>query len=310
MTKQIIRYVRSTFTGVGQVMFQPSWLSGLIFLIGIFAGAFESGMPAVAWGALVGLLSSTVTGYMTASDREDGESGLWGFNGILTGCAFPTFLAPTPMMWVALILCSSLTVGLRKSLNSVLAQWGINSLTFPFVVLTWIFLLAARAMNGIEETGLPAPELSVSFAGSVDLGFVPLAVCWLKGISQVFLIDSWLTGAIFLVGLAVNSRAAAFWAMVASALSLATAIFFEASPEAISNGLYGFSPVLTAIALGCVFRRPCFGTAAVTLTAIVATVFVQAAMNICLLPFGLPTLTAPFCVVTWAYLARRGVSRC
>jgi urea transporter len=35
---------------------------------------------------------------------------------------------------------------------------------------------------------------------------------------------------------------------------------------------------------------------------IVCTVFVQAAMDALLLPFGIPSLTAPFCIATWLFL--------
>ena len=50
--------------GAGQVMFQGNALTGFFFLLGIFWGAYESDTPAVAWGAVVGLLSSTLAGVM------------------------------------------------------------------------------------------------------------------------------------------------------------------------------------------------------------------------------------------------------
>lgn len=39
-----------------------------------------------------------------------------------------------------------------------------------------------------------------------------------------------------------------------------------------------------------------------TVAAIVATVFIQAAMDVMLTPWGLPALTGPFCVATWLFL--------
>lgn len=38
---------------------------------------------------------------------------------------------------------------------------------------------------------------------------------------------------------------------------------------------------------------------------IAVTLFVQAGMNILLAPFGLATLTAPFCIATWLFLLPR-----
>jgi urea transporter len=72
--------------------------------------------------------------------------------------------------------------------------------------------------------------------------------------------------------------------------------------HAISAGLYGFSAVLTAIALATVFYRPCLRSAIWALFGIVVTVFVQAAMNIWVEPYSIATLTGPFCVTTWLFL--------
>ncbi|MBR6831342.1 MAG: urea transporter, partial [Tidjanibacter sp.] len=50
--------------GAGQVMFQNNAWTGLFFLAGIFYGAVSGGTPLVAWGALLGLVVSTMTGYL------------------------------------------------------------------------------------------------------------------------------------------------------------------------------------------------------------------------------------------------------
>ena len=130
-------------------------------------------------------------------------------------------------------------------------------------------------------------------------------IYWLKGIAQVFLINSWVTGAIFLVGLAVCSRAAAVYAALGSAISLGLAVAFGADASDIANGLFGFSPVLTAIAIGCTFYSVNWRSALWAVAATVATVFIQAGMDALMLPYGIPTLTGPFCVTTWLFLLPR-----
>lgn len=303
-TNSIIQPVKSTFTGIGQVMFQQSYLTGLLFLAGIFWGSYENHLPQVAWGALVGAIASTAAGYLMQPKSQDGPDGLFGFNGTLVGCAFPTFLANTWHMWIALVLCAMMTTWVRTGFNNVMASWKVNSLTFPFVFMTWIFLFASRMMNGMETFpgGLSTPELSTTFTYHLDPTFGDLVVYWLKGISQVFLINSWVTGIFFLVALAVCSRWACMWAAIASAISLGVAIVFEANPHDIVNGLFGFSPVLTGIAVGCTFYKPGVKTAIWTIVAIIATVFVQGGMDSFFAPYGLPTLTGPFCVTTWLFL--------
>ena len=88
-------YISGTLKGAGQVMFQGSAWTGLLIMAGIFWGCYGPDgehMPLVAWGALVGLVVSTAMGYIFES-KSDGDQGLWGFNGILVGCAVFTFLA-------------------------------------------------------------------------------------------------------------------------------------------------------------------------------------------------------------------------
>lgn len=295
-------HLRALLKGSGQVMFQGNVWTGLLFLVGIFWGAYQEGQPQVAYGAVVGLMASTLAGYLLRQPRADGAEGLWGFNGILVGCAFPTFLGCTPQMWFALVLCSMLTTWVRTGFNNVMAPWKTNSLTFPFVFTSWIFFFAARAMQGMPAEAMARPELVAPLSAGIDLSLGSLLVYWLKGIAQVFLINSWVTGIIFLAALFVSNRWAALWAAVGSALSLVVVLLFDASGGSIANGLYGFSPVLTAIALGCTFYKPNARTAVWTLVGIVVTVFVQAGMDSMMLPFGVPTFTAPFCLTTWLFL--------
>lgn len=288
--------------GAGQVMFQGNARTGLLFLLGIFWGAYESGTPAVAWGAVVGLLASTLAGALLHEPPREGAEGLWGFNGILVGCAFPTFLGDTPLMWLSLLFCSMLTTWVRTAMNHVMRPWKTNSFTFPFVFCSWLFLLAARMLQGIPPEAMPTPELSAPISTAVALSPGGLLIYWLKGISQVFLLNSWIAGLLFLIGLYVGNRWAALWASVGSAVGLVLALLFGASGSGIAVGLYGFSPVLTAIALGCTFYRPGRRSGVWALAGVVATFFVQAGMDSLVLPLGIPTFTAPFCIATWLFL--------
>lgn len=307
---QIRLLPRTFFRGIGQVMFQQSWWTGLLFLAGIFWGSYHCHLPQVAWGAVVGTAAATLAGYLLGEPDSDSDAGLWGFNGALVGCAFPTFLADTWEMWICLVFFAMLSTWMARAYNNFLSPWKISSLTFPFVSLTWILLFASRIFDGIPTyagglamPSLPAVTSALTEQGwYLDTSFGCLVVYWLKGISQVFLVNDWVTGILFLVGLSLCSRWAAIWAAVGSAIALAIAIMLKANPHDIANGLFGFSPVLTAIALGCTFYRPNWKTALWTVAGIVATVFVQGAMDVVFEPWGLPTLTGPFCITTWMFL--------
>ncbi len=294
--------VRALLRGSGQVMFQQSAWTGLLFLAGIFWGAYSASAPQVAWGAVLGLLASSLAGWLLGVHVEDGRDGLWGFNGILVGCAFPTFLAPVPLMWVSLVCCAMLTTWMRRGFNNVTAQFKINSLTFPFVFLTWIFLLSARVLTATPLADMDTPALVVHIGGQIDWSLAAFVTYWLKGISQVFLINDAITGLIFLAGLAVCSVWAAVYAAVSSALALFVAVSFAADPADVTAGLFGFSPVLTGIAVGTTFYRVNWKSALWAAAAVVATVFIQAGMDTLMAPWGIPTLTAPFCIATWMFL--------
>ncbi|MEI3155653.1 MAG: urea transporter [Odoribacter sp.] len=118
------------FKGAGQVMFQGNIWTGIFFLAGIFYGAYEAHMPAVAWGAVAGMFMSTITGYLLKYPAEKGLEGLWGFNGILVGCALPTFLGNVPLMWLAIVIFSAMTTWVMVGLNYLLAPYKVSSLPF------------------------------------------------------------------------------------------------------------------------------------------------------------------------------------
>lgn len=290
--------------GAGQVMFQENAWTGFFFLLGIFWGAYRTGTSLVAWGAVVGLFVSTLTGLALRLPADDGRRGLWGFNGILVGCAFPTFLGSTLYMWLSLILCAALTTWVRTGFNRVMGAWQINSLTFPFVFCTGLFLLAARMTHAIPPEGLATPALEASrfTAFAYPYPWADVATFWLRGVAQVFLIDSWEAGLLFLVGLFIASRWACLWAAVGSAVAMAVMLLLHGSALGVAHGHYGFCAVLTGVALGCTFYKPGLYSAAWALAGIVVTVYVQAAIDTLLLPFGLPTLTGPFCLATWLFL--------
>jgi urea transporter len=107
------------------------------------------------------------------------------------------------------------------------------------------------------------------------------------------------------MGLAVNSVAAAVFGLVGAVVAVITAHLLGAESELVTAGLLGFNPVLTAIALGTVFHRPGARVVVYTLVATVLSAIVQGTMMTVMMPFGIPTLTAAFVLVTWLFLLPR-----
>ena len=292
--------------GAGQVMLQDNPLTGLLFIIGIVWGAFAAGNVAVAIGAVVGLIVSTLTAIFLNTERKSLQQGMYGFNGMLVGVAVPTMLANSPSMWLLLLLGAAVSTVVMLAVSQVMKLWHAPALTFPFVLTTWFLTLAAYSFGhvGIAAMGPPAlPAVATAAAVEMDAAF--FVTSWLKGPAQVFLIGNVVTGLIFIAALLLNSVWSAVFALAGSAVSIIFAVLMGASASEVHAGLYSFSAVLTAIALGCVFHKPSWRVALFALLGTVFTVIVQGALDAAVSPLGIPTFTAPFVFVTWLFLLPR-----
>lgn len=120
----------------------------------------------------------------------------------------------------------------------------------------------------------------------------------LKNISQVLLINNKWTGLFVLIGLFIANWKIGLSALIASLVSYVLASYMNYSIEEINNGLAGFRPVLTAIAL-ILFLDNNWSGIIVTIIATVLTLPVGAAIRELLKPYGIAMLTSPFIIVTW-----------
>jgi urea transporter len=303
----LLRFVDINLRGAGQVMFQNHPLTGLLFLAAIAWGALVADAAAVLFGGLLGLVAATLTALWLRVDAQGLKDGLYGYNGLLVGLALPTFLAPTPLLWACVLLGAAVSVVALLGTANVTRGWGVSALTFPFVVTTWLLLLAAYAFAGLGSEPPPfAGELEAlepAISNPLDLGAFVGGV--LHSISQVFLKGNTVSALLFLAGLAIASPAAALAAVGGALLAVTSAHLLGAESELVSAGLLGFSPVLTAVALGTVFYRPGWRVAAYAALGTLFTVVAQAAMNVAFAPLGLPALTAPFVLCTWLFLLPR-----
>jgi urea transporter len=300
-----VRYIDINLRGAGQVMFQNNPLTGLLFLIGIFWGAYKADMIEVGIGSVVGLIVATATAVFLDVDQETLRSGLYGFNGILVGAATPTFLKSDARLWAYIVVGSIVSTVVMLAIAAVFKTWDVPALTFPFVLTTWFLMLGAYAFSSITIESLGAPALPVALdplaaSTSIDSSFFLDSL--FNGVAQVFLIENVITGIIFVAALAVSSRWSAGFALIGSAIAFGTTIVLGGADANVHAGLFGFSAVLTGIALGSVFYQPAPKVVVYAIVGIIFTVIVQGALDVAVTPFGIPTFTAPFVFVTWLFL--------
>jgi urea transporter len=303
----ILRFVDVNLRGVGQVMFQDNALTGLLFLLAIAWGAFAAGAPQVFFAGLIAVVVATATAMWLKVDRSQLNAGLYGYNGVLVGLAVSTFIAPTPLLWAYVVLGAIVSVIATLGTANALKPMGIAALTFPFVLVTWLLLLASYGFAGLTGAGLPAASVVAPFkpAAALSLGLGEYITGVLLSISQVFLKASVVSALLFVAGLAVNSVPAAVFAIAGAVLAVVTAHCFGAESDLVTGGLLGFSPVLTSVALGTVFHSPTPRVALYAACGTIFTVVAQAALNAALSPIAIPALTAPFVLVTWMFMLPR-----
>ena len=261
--------------GVGQVLFQDSPVSGLLFLAGLAVVS-----PLYALAALLGSLIGSVFAGVLRADRSLLQTGMFGFNGALTALALLFFLKPTVLTWLCVVLAAACSSVLLLGCMTLLERWKLPALTAPFVLITFCVFLASAGFGRLETTAL-MPTASLPKAATVE-GIVTvdsLLHGTLNGLAQIFFQSHWLSALLFAAALLVRSPAACLIALAGS-----------------------LTGALVAVALACVFHPCNRRTLAWALLAAAITPFVHAALSATLALLGLPALTLPFVLVTWVFL--------
>lgn len=125
--------------GISEVMFADSVIVGILFLTGIAINSLRGAVMAMS-GAFVGIVIPILLG----ADQGLIETGLYAFNPVLVMMAIGwAFLEPSGRSAALALLAGIFTVVCQAGLAAFLAPLGLPVLTFPFVLVMWIFLFAA-----------------------------------------------------------------------------------------------------------------------------------------------------------------------
>lgn len=264
--------------GIGQVMFQNNALSGLLMLIGIFLNSWQMGVLAVS-----GNIISTLTAHFSGYGRDDIKNGLYGFNGTLVGIAVGVFmeLSIGSLLLMAVASCVSTWISRLFSF-----QRSLPGFTAPFILSVWMLLgFCIWIMPDI---------LLVSDAVNDTTQGINYFQTFSFGIGQVMFQGNIWTGLLFLAGILVNSRTAAFYTVIGALLPLPLAILLGIDAETLNMGLMGYNGVLCAIALG---DRALKSLVWASCLVLLSTLLQIIGMNL-----EITTLTAPFVVSVWVIM--------
>lgn len=291
--------------GASQVFFMENALTGFLFLVAIAYASYLTGGWATTLGAVIGLLVATITAQLMDCDEAGISSGLYGFNGILIGVALPTFIAVSPQLWFYIVIGAAVSTVVTASFGATLTKsWGIPGSTGPFVLTGWLMVAGAYSFGSLNVSGDSIKLASDYLSGTA---FIPtsmeLVEIFFRNIAQVFLLGSAVSGAIILVGIFIASIPAGIATAAGSLIALICAIVMRADPADVLQGLYGFSPVLTALAISVIFLKTSGKVIVYAILATITTVFVQGAYDVIMSPFGLPSFTAPYVLTMYLFIA-------
>lgn len=300
-------FLSTCLKGASQVFFMENAITGALFLVAIFYASFVTGVWATSIGAVIGVVVATAVASALSFDEKARLSGLFGFNGILIGVALPTFVATSPTLWLYIIVGAALSTIVTAAFAATLTKsWGVPGSTGPFVLSAWLLLAGAYSLGSLRvlsETQKLATDYQLGTA--VLPGLVEGGEIFFRNIGQVYLLGSWVSGAIILLGIFIASRPAAVAAVAGSLLAMGTAFVMRPDPALVSQGLYGFSPVLTAMALSVVFVQTSPLVIGYAALGVVVAVFLQAAFDLILAPIGLPSFTAAYVLTMYLFIAPR-----
>lgn len=121
---------------LGQAIFSASMWAGMLFLIGMFLSQWRYGVVALL-GAIVG---TTIAYYYRHVSPEMVNLGLYGFNAVLA--AVGTFIICGNSLRLSVLAALLATI-----LIPVIGEFGLQTLSAPFILSVWIIL----ALGWVQE---------------------------------------------------------------------------------------------------------------------------------------------------------------
>lgn len=325
---EILQFWDSVFKGIGVVQFFDSSIAGIIFLVGLAIYSRR-----LALFAFLGSLVSTLTGMALGASDALISTGFFGFNGVLTATALWLFLKPTKWTPIYALFGACLSSIVFAAIAVFMSPVGLPALTAPFVLTTWVFLLSAKTSFKRITPSVGWWERWPTYGAENRMEPAEFIKAVLRGNAQVMFSDSWITGAIFIVGYTLGGIRY-YWpygpnfglppltpgtggpfllggviGFVGSLCGTLMAWAGGADIQSIKHGIYGFNGTLCAIAISAGalpgFKLfPAMSPATIIFGIIAAAVssLVLAFMMEFLNPYTMPALTWPFIITTWCFL--------
>lgn len=294
-------FLTASLKGISQVLLIENTISGLLILLAITTSSYSLGII-----TLLSAFIGTIIGKLGGADEKSINQGLFGYNSVLTGIALTLFLTG-PYHWIIALSGAAIAAIFTAAMMHAMKDSGIPVLTFPFIILSWLMLLASYRLKAFQLTPDLVPQDLLNWELDIT-GKVDWVDGTFNGIGQIFFLHNTFSGILLFVAVFWAGWKFGLYAVIGNSVALVTSYLLGGERALIYMGLYGYNAILTIFAVSVVFKTnsnrfsPFLGVIGACLT-----VLLTASIATWLLPFGLPALTMPFVLSTWLLLGARKV---
>lgn len=270
-------------------MLQENKWTGLLFLLGLFIGNWRYGLAALL-ASIVGTLTARLLTYKS----KEVDAGLFGFSPALVGVVLVFLFDAVWQIWLLVFLGAAIAAILQH----FFIRRNFPAFTFPFILVSWMFIFLIQNFSSIQSSPLLLKEYS-----NYGLDYLLWGT---KGYGQVIFQSSIWVGILFFLGVLISSPIAAIYGLLASFVTSFIALQLGQDQVSVNLGVFGFNAVLSAI----VFAGAKSKDALWVLISIILTLMIQIILmeTQVLKAFG-GVLTFPFVAGTWITLLIQKILR-
>jgi len=250
--------------------------------------------------AVLGLLSLIIAllfARFIGIKRNDPVNKLFTYNALLTGFAVGFIFKITTLSILLTFGMSILTVLLTYTLSSALyLYFRLPVLNIPFTISAMIIYLAsAKYSNLIVDSFYKQDYFNIEALPAFIQGL-------LRAVGILIFMPYDIIGIILLIAILLYSRITFFTAVLSYYAGIYFLAVLKGSVPLAFQEVSSFNFILVGVSLGGMFLIPSKRTYLLTLSAVLASVFIIDATSVFWVSFGIPVFTLPFNLTVLLYI--------
>ncbi len=200
-------------------------------------------------------------------DKTTLKSGIYSFNGLLTGIGMGTFFDPGVVFFSLLTLATILSLFLSVSMGGWLYKYRLPHLSIPFVISFWFVMLPASNFENLglthrniywlnEMYAMGGNSLINLFQYIDNMPINKLVDIYLRSLSSIFFQSNLLAGFLIAIALLIGSRILFSLSIVGFLTAYLFAQFTGSEAASITYYNIGANYMMVAFAIGGFFLIP------------------------------------------------------